>query len=418
MINLNKISSILIIILFQFNSLAQNFSWQADINPISENSFYKINLNPEIISKMENELNDIRIYDSNNSEVPYIFEKENLINRSDYFIEYKIVSKEHQNYWPYYTRLIIHNPKRNAITNFYLIIKNSDVTKSLKLSGSDDKKHWYIIKDNYRFHSVYSDKTTSEIEIMDFPKSNYKYFEILLDDWKNYPINILKIGYFDTSYEEGKFSKVENPNLFQTELKDEKQSLVKVQFVDNQLIDKLIFDINSDDFYLRKAEIQVKDSIQYKKKKPEVYYRTIREITLSSNSSNKFYFDNFKVKEFYVRIHNKDNKPLNINKINPYQLKNYLICKLEKNTSYNLKFGNEKIDKAEYDLEHFKQEISKDIPNIDTKAAINIKEELKQTDEGLKISKTYIWIAIIVVIAFLAYMTFKMLKDMKKEEKN
>ena len=416
MINLNKISSILIIILFQFNTLAQDFAWQADINPISENSFYRINLNPEIISKMENGLNDIRIYDVKNTEVPYIFEKENLINRNDYFIEYKIVSKEHQNYWPYYTRLVIHNPKRNSITNFYLIIKNSDVSKSLKLSGSDDKKHWYIIKDNYRFQAVYSDEYTSEIEIMNFPKSNYKYFEILLDDWKNKPLNILKVGYFDTSFEEGKFINVENPKIIQNEITEKKQSFFKVQFTDNQLIDKVVFDINSDDFYLRKAEIQVKDSILYKKKKTEVYFRTVKEITLSSNSSNKFYFGDFKVKEFYVRIHNKDNKPLIINKINASQLKNYLICKLKKNTSYNLKFGDKEIAKPEYDLEYFKQEISKDIPNIGTKAAINIKEELKQADKGIKISKTYIWVAIIAVIAFLAYMTFKMLKDMKKEE--
>ena len=417
--NLNKIISIFtIIILFQFNSLSQDFAWQADINPILENSFYKINLNPEIISKMENGLNDIRIYDNDNSEIPYIFEKENLINRNDYFIEYKIISKEHQNYWPYHSRLIIHNPKKNAITSFYLIIKNSDVTKSLKLSGSDDKKHWYIIKDNYRFHSVFNNETTSEIEIMNFPNSNYKYFEILLDDWRNKPINILKVGYFDTSYEEGKFCKIKNPNLFQTEIKEEKQSFIKVQFDDNQLIDKVVFDINFDDFYLRRAEIQVKDSIQYKKKKTKIYYRTIKEITLSSNSSNKFYFDHFKVKvkEFYVRIHNKDDKALNIKQIDAFQLKNYLICKFKKNTQYNLKFGNKEIAKPQYDLEHFKQEISKNIPSIDTKNAVNIKEEIEQIDEGLKISKTYIWIAIIVVIAFLTYMTLNMLKDMKKSD--
>ncbi|MBN1250876.1 MAG: hypothetical protein JXR51_07265 [Bacteroidales bacterium] len=416
--NSNIKSFILLIFLFsQISLFAQDFVWQAKVGLVSQNSYQKINLNPSIISKMENGFDDIRIYDSKNIEVPYILESENLVNKSDYFIEYEIVSKENINKWPYYTRLIIHNPYKNNITKFYLVIKNSDVTKSLKLSGSDDKSNWYIIKDNYQFQSVYSNQNTSEIEIMNFPKSNYEYFEILIDDWKNNPINILKAGYFDSSYEEGKFSKIEAPIIIQEELSADKQSLVKIQYAYNQLINKLSVDIPTSDFYFRKAEIQIKDSIIYKKKKPEIYYRTIKEITLSSNSSNTFYLDNFKTKEFYLRIYNKDNKALKIDSVNAYQLNNYLICKLEKRGSYILKFGDKNTPKAEYDLAYFINDIPTDIPNIDCSNVEKISSAIMQKEAGVKISKTYIWLAIFLVISFLAYMTFKMLKDMKKEQK-
>jgi len=72
---------------------------------------------------------------------------------------------------------------------------------------------------------LYSDYETSVIKIIDFPASNYEYYEILIDDWKSNPINVLKAGFYNISVEKGKYSPVEEPQISQIDLKEEKQSL-------------------------------------------------------------------------------------------------------------------------------------------------------------------------------------------------
>jgi hypothetical protein len=211
MINLKKILLFITIIWLSSNVSAQDWHWQADLDDIAKDGFYKINISPEIVSASENNNGDIRIYDASDNEIPFIIDKEQSVNLKEFFVEYKIITNETQRKWPYYSQIIIHNPKKNEISNFQFIIRNADVSKNLKLSGSDDAAHWYVIKDKYRFRSIYNDESTSVIKILNFPNSNYEYFEILIDDWRDNPINIQKAGYFDTAVEEGKYAVITKP---------------------------------------------------------------------------------------------------------------------------------------------------------------------------------------------------------------
>ena len=260
MFSLKKILFFVTIIWISSNISAQEFNWETELNDISDNGFYRINISPEIISASENNTRDIRIYDASGNEIPFIFDKEKSVNFKEFFVEYKIITNETQRKWPFYSRIILHNPKKNDISNFQLIIRNADVSKTLKLSGSDDKRNWYVIKDKYRFRSIYNDETTAVIKILNFPKSNYEYYEILIDDWRDNPLKIENAGYFDTSVEEGKYASIIEPTIEQKEQKEEKQSLVHVYFPTKQLINKIQLKMEGPEFYHREAEILVKDS--------------------------------------------------------------------------------------------------------------------------------------------------------------
>ncbi len=64
-----------IILLFNLFTVtyAQSFKLEAKLEKVSEANFYKIKLAPEIVSGMENFPNDIRIFDEQNNEIPYLF---------------------------------------------------------------------------------------------------------------------------------------------------------------------------------------------------------------------------------------------------------------------------------------------------------------------------------------------------------
>ncbi|RLD68222.1 MAG: hypothetical protein DRI95_03555 [Bacteroidetes bacterium] len=400
------------IIFLSVSTFAQDWHWEVELNDITNDGFFKINISPEIVSASENNTGDIRIYDALGNEIPFILEKEQSVNLKEFFVKYKIITNEIQRKWPYYSRIVIHNPKKNEISNLQLIIRNADVSKTLKLSGSDDAVQWYVVKDKYRFRSIYNDEATAVIQILNFPNSNYEYYEILIDDWRNNPIKIEKAGYFDSAREEGKYAKIINPTIEQKELKEEKQSLVYVQFPTKQLVNKIHLKIDGSEFYHRDAEILVKDSTIYKKKKPEYFFRSLHSFIISSNSLNNIYFTGFDTKEFFIRVNNYDDKPIKISAVNSWQLKHYLISKLRKAKNYYVRTGNVEISEPEYDLKYFKNEIPEKLSFISTKkiADISKKEQLKP--KGLQVSKIVIWLVIGGIALLLIYFISKMMKDM------
>ncbi len=414
---INRINLLIFsLIWMSFSMYSQDWHWEADLNKIPDDGFYKINISPEIVSASVNNTADIRIFDASGNEIPYILDKEQAVNLKEFFVEYKIITNQSLRKFPYYSRIVIHNPKKNKISNFQLIIRNADVSKNLKLSGSDDATHWYVIKDKYQFRSIYNDASTSVIKILNFPNSNYEYYEILISDWRNNPLQIQKAGYFDTSVEEGKYIKTTPSKIEQKEIKEEKQSLVHVYFPTTQLINKIQLKIEGPEFYYREAEILVKDSSINKKKKVEYFYRTIHSFVISSNSLNNIYFNNFRTKEFFIRIENHDDQPIKISEIKSWQLKHYLISQLSKTQKYSIRTGNAKITEPVYDLKYFKNDIPENINTILTEKIINISKKEEKTQKGLQPDKMIVWLIIGGIAILLIYFTTKMMKDMKAKK--
>jgi len=415
--NYSKVAVIVLFILLPSLVHAQNFKWKSSITGIKSDGFHKIQLLPEIVSRLTNDLGDLRIIDGSGRETPYITEQEIPYIEKDYFTEYKIIEKKEQAFWPYYTRIVIHNPRKSEIANINLIIRNSDVTKRLKLSGSDDKTKWYVIKDNYLFHAMYSDNETSVIKIIDFPLSNYEYYEILIDDWKSNPISILKAGYFNTAIEKGKYSENEKPQISKFENSDLKETLIKLKFTFPQLINKLSLKVIGPEFYYRNATIQIKDSMPGARNKYEPYFKTIDNIIICSSSSNTFYFDNVKTNELYIRIINHNDQSLDISDISAFQLNHYLIGKFKSSDSYSLEFGNQDIHAPVYDLKYFSKEIPVNIPVISSGPVVSFGKEKPTNQTGFQLNKKFIWVFIGLVLILLIYMVSKMLGEMQKHKK-
>ncbi|MEP2508434.1 MAG: hypothetical protein ABJH72_03720, partial [Reichenbachiella sp.] len=71
----NKISW-LICLLFGFNLQAQEFTYEASVTPVSEQGFYSIVLSPELLGKLKSDHSDLRIYDDDGQEQPYLLKVE------------------------------------------------------------------------------------------------------------------------------------------------------------------------------------------------------------------------------------------------------------------------------------------------------------------------------------------------------
>jgi len=151
---------VIISLLFSFANSEVNahaFKWKSNVDSVAIDSFYNIQLSTDITRHLRNSFSDIRIYDERGNEIPYLPGKakpvpyEKLyrsleIVEEKIFYEYEIIEKVH--YQNCCTKIILLNPGRKTIRNVSLVIKNSDVSKKLKLMGSDDRINCYALKDN------------------------------------------------------------------------------------------------------------------------------------------------------------------------------------------------------------------------------------------------------------------------------
>lgn len=411
-----KYLPIFLLVFNAFISLSQDFSYEAKISDVSADGFYKIPVSAGISAKTNQNISDIRIFDKSNREVAWVMRKEAPVKRTELFVKYKIIERDYDKY-KNRTRLVIHNPNRDEIRSLSLIIRNSDVHKWLTLNASDDNKKWYVLKDRYFFHSFYCDTETSEIKILDFPLSNYEYYELIVYDFFNKPINIIDAGYYDTKTELGKYTLLSSPNFYQADSVNEKKSYIDINFDEAYRIDKIEFQLEAEGakFFYRPACISIQDSSVYKKRVN--YYRNcLHNFYLNSSNDNIFYFNAFKKKNFTLEINNKDDAPLKIKSIKAWQLNTYLVAYLEKGKTYTLKFGNRDLHFPEYDLKYFTDSISSDIKTANTSDITKIEKKKSEVKPLISFDSVYVWIILGVVIVLLVFLSSKMLKDMNHQK--
>lgn len=390
--------------------VAQKVGYRCELDSVHANRFYNIQLTPEVRSKLNLECSNVRIFDSKNIEVPYLLRKEQGTNDKELFVEYPIVEQSH-NTKLNYSRLVIRNPHKTAINNIVLRIKSADVQKMLKLNGSNDNKNWYVLKDNYYYNSIYNNSSTSEIRVLNFPMSDYEFYELLIEDYDDKPINITNAGYYNRVLEDGKYTRIDG--IKYTVSDTLKESLITI-FSNGNSIDKLSFEIEAPNYYLREAELFCRKQ-EIVKKRIHFNKSTISTFELISNSSNAFVLNDLRVDTLYLRIRNNDNQPLRIKSISLFQLNVSLTADLKRNECYHLILSDNEGDKSEYDLKYFTNLIPDSLISIYPKAPAPLSgnQDLSSSG-GFDLKGYWLWIAIVLVAALLTYISFKMINETSK----
>lgn len=407
-----KQSLAIFLCLFGFSTVAQNYNWSASLDSVTQDGFYKLILKPGITGRMlTRDYADLRLYDQDNKEVPYVLQ-EQWNNDKKWFQEYTVLSKE--NNTGRFTKLIIHNPKKNSINNFSLVVKNNNAYKTAKLSGSDDNQNWYFITDHYPLSLMYDEQAVINEKRIDFPLSNYEYYTLEVNDSASAPLNILKVGYYVTSVETAQQMLLPLPVIHQTDSLKSKQTFVAFDFSTNFYVNTLHLTIDGPKFYKRKATL----------------YTVERDAKMGVQLSEQFAFDllssgqhtiaipELYAKNFLITIDNGDNESLKITSVQAFQSTRYLVSYLEKDKVYALSIGNKKATLPEYDLDSFRDSIPAVLNEIKP-VVINFikKEEVKAAvKETWFKSKLWIWSALAAVLVLLALISYRMIKDMEKKE--
>lgn len=393
---------------------AQTFTYESLISGVNQTTLYKIPLNPDIMQYMNASLNDLRILDSATHEVPYVIFSEALLKSKSDFVPYEIVSQKH---FSNYSEIIILNANKDKISNIAFNINNSDAFKYCSIEGSEDMKQWYSVSALQELSLVYNDVYTNQYKCIYFPLNNYKYFKLLVDDWQAEPLKINSAGYFKNSVIAGKLNEVAFSKGI-TEDANNKKTVVKLNFSNNQSVDRIDFKIKEPRLFMRHAVLYVKRERKIKDR-TEDYQETLVEFDLKSDEPLYFDLNQLNEKEVYIDIENKDNPALQIESISCKQLAKYLVCDLKANHAYTLKCGDANLKRPEYDLINFVSQI----PQLLPEAKLSPMKEIPKKEEVIinevkpfYETQQFLWLCLGIAAIAIFFFSKSLLKDMSKEK--
>ena len=388
-------------------TFAQDFKFETAVPEVTESGYYRIELSPELLGQTERALSDLRVYDQAGVEQPYVTQRESAVSSQSLFREYEITDKVYKENAVSY--LIFRNETKEAIDNVSFLVKNTEAKKRARLSGSDDQENWYVIKDNYLLHAMQSTGETSEMKMLNFPLSDYAYFKLEINDSSRLPINILKVGYYDTKKIEGLSTSYTCPRIEQKD--SAKTSFVTMNFPAPVYMEQLQFSVSGSEYFSRQATLKVKRTGLNKKNKPYTYYESLGRFDLNSNNKNEFPFQGISGQELILEIANLDNQPLRVNQVQVSYLNRYLVADLSAASEYTIKFGDLSLRKPQYDLEQFRDQIPEELARIEHGSIVELEQEEKKK-AGLWNNKYLVWFVIAVVGFGLTYISLKMVKEM------
>ena len=399
----------LLLIFIAYQGFAQNYS--GTLSTLNQEGLHLILLNPEVRSAINSNTNFFRILDANKNEVAFVNYKPKNENKLD-FVELPIVSKRVLR--DSLTSIQIENSRKRSLNNVVVVIANTSVVKNYNVSGSNDGENWFGLVQNQQLNNLNSEKEKEVEKTISFPLNNYSFIRIDLFDKQSLPINVLKVGVYQS--EINYVNQLELVGFKQKIIsnKEKKKTQITIQFESPQVISKINFDVRSD-LYFRNARILVNKSRKIKKR-TDNYQEEISSFVLNSKTNNQFILDDFFEKEFIIEIDNQDNQPLEISKISFFQSPEYVLANLKVAENYEV-IVDTTLSKPNYDLKNFEFENSKElnvltIDNFKKATIVNAENQEQKFWE----TQWFLWLCIAIGGLAVSYFALGMLKDMKEKQ--
>ncbi|WP_103913571.1 DUF3999 family protein [Halpernia humi] len=378
---------------------------------MTENSgFHQIVLSPEIRSASLNNLDFIRIFDSKNTEVPYVVLNTQTSTKSSK--NFEILSK---NSIPNVsTSIVVLNKDLEKLDELNLKIANTDVVKTYNISGSNDQKEWFGLVDNQTISNLSDENSTFVLRRFSFPLNQYKYLKFTFIDKKSLPVNILEAS-SETSFQNNSAPIIlRNSSQSISTNTERKQSIIKLKFRKPQVIDEIRFNISAPNFYLRNAEISIPKTIVFKGK-TQTLIESVGLIQISSKSENTFKISEIFTDELTITIDNQDNLPLEIENVNLYQNPISILVDLKKHEKYAI-IINPKLSKPQYDLANVGLNFNQNFPIAKVNSLEKIEKiTTKNAEKSFWQTALFMWICILVAILVIGFFAISMVKDLNKK---
>lgn len=377
-----------------------------------EKGWYNIELPEDIVSRSTNTLNDIRILglteDGDSLECPFL-----LVNASnqgkiitDNKPSFEIINSSKRGEGFYHTFRLLED---KTIDEFKLDFESKNFDWRVNLQGSHEDREWFTILEDYRIVGIQNTATDYQFTTLHFPKSDYKYYRVLIKDQEKPELIKAVIG--KAVQKEKVFHEIEVKPKKILEDKIFNHSLSRVSLPYAMSPSEISIEVEEDFDFYRRVEIKYfVDSMQHQGR-TTARYLTFKRSILNSWDKNSIQVSNApKVKDLEIIVFNQDNQPLTISNMKIAHPIYKLQCRIPEKTSVTLLYGNEKARKPQYDLAYFKKNIPENLPNISLGSEVAVAKQKVATPKTLT-NKMWLWGILGIAVVLLGWFAVKMLKS-------
>ncbi len=405
---MKKLISVFIAVLglLHYEAVAQQATHKANLDKVSAKGFYLIHLPNEIRQFAEPSLSDVRILNAKNKQVPYRINEFNLQEETSNFESFTYSNSNNSEF--------IIEKGGLAVWNYIILkVKNANITKYYTLSGSNNKKDWFVLTDTNRI-SLGHNAETSTLQKISFPNTDYQYIKLNIDNKQSPPIAISAIGY-DRNYlllHDLDPIKPDSVHILNDAIK--KTSTIHIQFKQAQQINQIKWVVSNPSYFNRQAIVYKKTTKIYKKK-PVERRETLAAFSLDSKS-NLVYDIAVWEQDFYIEIANNDNPELEIDTILFFQEPKYLVAELAPNESYSIQCGNKKLEAPIYDIAHLHELNNAPLPEVKVQPVLDLRttEVKEKKTKPFYEEPWFMWTCMAIGMLSLAFFSISLLKDTKK----
>jgi len=392
---------------------SQDYKRRVELNDISKDGFNKIILNSEITSHLKHGFADLRLYDNNKNEVPFIYGDffGNKASKRRVFFK---VKRNKKNKIKQKKTLILENTENILISNLGFTISNNKSKIPLKIYGSNNKKKWYVIKKNFSAQTNYDNIEKKILLIKNLPKTNFRYYKVLFYNSSDNKTKVHQAFFYEDKDSIYYKKIIEQPKIKHKDTLN--KTIVYLKYNEAQFIDKIKFNIKGTKYYYRRAEL-TKIHNGADNSVTELFYDDLqKDIIFDSDTKNEIYLYDYKAKTIKIIIFNKDDSPIRIKSVDTYQKENFIIAYLQKTKKYYLQYDSKTAKFPIYDLSHFTEKIPDTIPVLNLKKGKNnVKNNKKKVVWNFP--KKYLWIAALFIASLLLFLTLRIMIDKYKNNK-
>ncbi|PIY10982.1 MAG: DUF3999 domain-containing protein [Flexibacter sp. CG_4_10_14_3_um_filter_32_15] len=430
-----QFSFILALFLLSTTVFAQNFLYKREIKGIQnskQTEWYKINIPIEVLEKTNTDFSDIRIFgvsDSDTLETPFLTRK--VMQKSENEkVNFKIINSSKKDN-SYFFTLEKENNTEESINLIKLDFQNTNFDWRIKLEGSQDQKEWFEVLNDYRIVSIQNEFTNYSFNKLIFPNSKYKYYRINISDKSenqsesSFKNNEPKLNFASVFLQKTTVGNFEDIKIISQNVevnKEKKQTIIDIQLVHSVPVDFLSLYVKNDFDYYRTIQFKYLLDSTITEKGMIYNFVTLHTNTLSSlekqNGISSFFINsssnsNIKSKKYQIIIENQDNQPLDIGKLEMKGYVNQLFARvtpIDKNSTYFLMYGNERLQKPNYDIVRFENTIPTDLISLKLEAEQKTPQKEVEKVTPLFENSLWLWLLMGIIILVLTVFTFKMMK--------
>ena len=401
-----KRNKIILTLLLCVSILAQaqdRYQWQSRLSATSGEGFYRVLISPPITARSDASQRDIRVVDSAGHYVPCLIHSEAPITQVQDFHSLSFTTQFDSVFHVY-----IENQSADQYAELWLTLRNKSLSHQASLSGSDDGHKWFDISNDIVLNASREWAVDTFEQRISFPPVKYKHLCLSIRKSGNIPVNILRIGVYQSLITGGRYSTIPAPQITQHDTG--KISYVSLKYNAPYRIDRLMFSIEGPRLYHRHVSIYSRD----------VSGRSLVGEYMLSSAANNVIELSVKASIIELEIDNQDNPPLDIKAAASMQLNRYALMYLNDDRTYFLVFGNVKAEAPVYDLGYFEDSLRAHTPKelvagpIAANAIIPTTEPAHIQTKGLQ--RYWIWPVLLIVLGVLLFFTLKMGREVREKD--